>query len=122
MVFALYVPETVRFLFWAKKVPQGGTSTEGLLRPIRHITTGKLKIALKLLFSYLTRRFYHIAYVNRFYSQSASLSFLQLFQNEAQVAKTIPIAIPARRSAAPTISSMILIIVIFLVVKARFGL
>ena len=46
------------------------------------------------------------------YSQSASLSFLQDFQNEAQVAKTIPIAIPARRSAAPAISSMILIIVI----------
>lgn len=56
------------------------------------------------------------------YSQSASLSFLQLFQNEAQVAKTIPIAIPASRSAAPATSSMILIMSIFLVVKAHFGL
>ena len=41
-------PRNGALSFPGKKVPQGGISTEGLLRPIRLITAGKRKVALKL--------------------------------------------------------------------------
>ena len=46
------------------------------------------------------------------YSQSASLSLRQDFQNPAQVMMRAPTTIPASRSAAPTMSSMMDMMVI----------